>query len=119
VTNARFASLHGLPVAPSPSRRRPFRFSNRALVTSGIISTPQDRRAPVGSLASSLRLRGFTHFVPPAPPSPSRRQTSDRSFFGQIWSSHPSAAAIFGVGLVLSRHRQAYLHHPPYGGFTP
>lgn len=23
VTNARFASLHGLPVAPSPSRRRP------------------------------------------------------------------------------------------------
>ena len=34
VTNARFASLHALPVAPSPSRRRPFRFSNRALVTS-------------------------------------------------------------------------------------
>ena len=35
MTNARFASLHGLPVAPSPSRRRPFHFANRALVTSG------------------------------------------------------------------------------------
>jgi hypothetical protein len=34
VTNALFASLHGLPVAPSPPRRHPFRFSNRALVPS-------------------------------------------------------------------------------------
>lgn len=39
VTNARFAALHGLSVAPSPSRRRPFRFANRALVTSGILHT--------------------------------------------------------------------------------
>ena len=34
VTNARFSSLHGLSVAPSPSRPRPFHSANRALVTS-------------------------------------------------------------------------------------
>jgi hypothetical protein len=34
VTNARFTALHGLAVAPPPSRRRPFHFTNRALVTS-------------------------------------------------------------------------------------
>ena len=33
-TKARFASLHGLAVAPSPSRRRAFHFANRTLVTS-------------------------------------------------------------------------------------
>ncbi len=38
------------------------------------------RRASVGSLASSLRLRGFTHSVSLASPSASRRQTPDRSF---------------------------------------
>lgn len=37
------------------------------------------RRASVRSLASSLRLRGFSHFVPPASPSALRRQTPDRS----------------------------------------
>lgn len=93
MTNARFASLHGLFVAPSPSRRRPFRFSNRALVTSGIISAPQERRASVSRLASSLRLRGFTHFVPPAFPFTSRRQTSDRSIFATKSDSANERAA--------------------------
>jgi hypothetical protein len=35
VTNAHFASLHGLPRHAVPSRRLPFRSANRALVTSG------------------------------------------------------------------------------------
>ena len=52
VTNAQFAAFHGLPVALSSSRRRPFHFANRTLVTSGIATVPQARRASVcGSAA--------------------------------------------------------------------
>ena len=49
VTNARFASLQGCRSALSPSRPRPFRFANRALVTSGICDVPLD--------AAGFRLR--------------------------------------------------------------
>jgi len=70
VTNARFASLHGRPVAPSPSRRCPFHSANRALVTSGICNVPQTRRASVcGSAAGvALRLRFARRSSPPSAP---------------------------------------------------
>lgn len=73
VTNARFASLHGLPVAPSPSRRRPFHSANRAIVTSLHGAGPQTRRASVcGSAAGvALRLRSARRSSSPrAPLSP-------------------------------------------------
>jgi len=58
VTNAWFASLHGLPVVPHSSRRRPFRFSNHALVTSlHGAKPPQERRASVCGLAAGAALR--------------------------------------------------------------
>ncbi len=59
VTNARFAALHGLPVAPSPSRRRPLRFSNRALVTS--------EHPHCAARAASFRLRLGGGRCAPAP----------------------------------------------------
>ncbi len=81
VTNARLLRCTGCPSPRPPSRRRPRRFSNRALVTSGIVqNATHERGASVGSLSSSLRLRGFTHLVSPASPSASRRQTPDRGF---------------------------------------
>jgi hypothetical protein len=49
VTNARFASLHGLPVAPYPSRRCPFHSANLALVTS--------EHPPNAAKAAGFRLR--------------------------------------------------------------
>jgi len=52
VTNARFASLHGLAVAPSPHRRRPFHFANRALVTS------EHPQSAAGAAGFRLRLGG-------------------------------------------------------------
>lgn len=78
VTNARFASLHALPVAPSPSRRRPFRFSNRALVTSFHIAVPHQRRASVCGSAAALR-SGFVPAVSPPALHFSRSPTADRS----------------------------------------
>lgn len=56
VTNARFASLHGLPVAPSPSRRRPFHFTNRALVTSLHGAGLHEQRASVCGSAAGVAL---------------------------------------------------------------
>lgn len=85
MTNARFASLHGLPVAPSPSRRRPFRFSNRALVTSFHIAVPQTRRLPSVARRRALRsgydslntsLRSPLHF--PRSPTTDRSQNLGR-----------------------------------------
>src|SRR5688572_15224299 len=62
-TNARFASLHGLSVAPSPSRRRPFHSPNRALVTSWHCGVSQERCASVcggrGDLLAHRRPKRF------------------------------------------------------------
>lgn len=55
VTNARFASLHGLPVAPSPSRRRPLHFTNRALVTSWHSAGRRRGRLPSAARRRALR----------------------------------------------------------------
>jgi hypothetical protein len=52
VTNAQFAALHGLPVAPYPSRRRPFHSTNRALVTS------EHPQIAAGAAGFRLRLGG-------------------------------------------------------------
>ena len=80
MTNARLALSTGYPSSLSP-RRRPFRVTNRARSSRAEFSTCNaSAGASVGSLASSLWLRGFTHFVPSASPSASRRQTPDRSF---------------------------------------
>jgi hypothetical protein len=54
VTNARFAALHGLPVAPSPSRRRPLHSAKRALVTS------EHPQSAAGAAGFRLRLGGGT-----------------------------------------------------------
>lgn len=73
-----FASLaFGRPCPPldharSASQKAP---SSRA----ALANPPQKRRASVWSLASSLRLRGFTYFVAPAPPSAGTPPTPDRS----------------------------------------
>ncbi len=69
VTNARFASLHGLPVAPSPSRRRPFHYANRALVTSlhGEAARAAAFRLRLGG-GVALRLRSAKRFSPPSAP---------------------------------------------------
>jgi hypothetical protein len=66
-------------VAPFPSRRRPFRFSNRTLVTSLHGAGPQERRASVcGSAAGvALRLRFARRFSPlsaPLPRSPTQTE---------------------------------------------
>ena len=80
VTNARFASLHGLSVAPSPSRRRPLRFSNRALVTSLHGAGPQERRASVCGSAAALRSGCNSLCAPLRPPLHfPRSPTADRS----------------------------------------
>ena len=56
VTIARIAALHRLPVAPSPSRPRPFRFTNHAFVTSYIRWTePHQRRLPSAARRAALR----------------------------------------------------------------
>ena len=55
MTNARFASLHGLPVAPSPSRRRPLHFTNRALVTSWHSAGRRRGRLPSAARRRALR----------------------------------------------------------------
>ena len=49
VTNARFASLQGFRSALSPSRPRPFRFSNRVFVTS--------EHLQIAAIAGGFRLR--------------------------------------------------------------
>ena len=70
VTNARFASLHGLAAAPYPSRRRPFPFSNRALVTSLHGAGPQERRASVCGSAAGVTLRLRFARRSPSPSAP-------------------------------------------------
>jgi len=75
VTNARFAALHGLPVALLPCDDARSAPQTRALVTSGILHAQRKiRGAPVGNLPSALRLRGFTQFVSPPSPPLARRQ---------------------------------------------
>ena len=93
VTNARFASLHGLLVAPSPSRRRPFHSANRALVTSLNGAGPQVRRASVcGSAAGvALRLRFARRSSPLSAPRP-RSPTADRSLLN--WIFHAPFGAV-------------------------
>ena len=70
LTNARLASLHGLPVGPSPSGSRPFRCANRALVTSDNLAWAA--RAVAFRLRSAavvaLRLRCAIRFSPPSAP---------------------------------------------------
>ena len=70
VTNARFASLRGLPVAPSPSRRRPLHFANRALVTSlheELAARAAGFRLRLGG-GVALRLRFARRSSPPSAP---------------------------------------------------
>jgi hypothetical protein len=64
------------------SRRRPFRFSNRALVTSLHGAGPQERRASVCGPAAgvALRLRSARRSSPPPLHLP-RSPTADRSPF--------------------------------------
>ena len=80
VTNARFASLHGLPVALLPSRRRPFHSANprarherqwSGRNSGGLPSAARRRALRSGcvSLCASLRLRSTV----------SRSPTADRS----------------------------------------
>ena len=69
------AARRPVPLSTTPVPLRKSARSSRATLS----CATHERRASVGSLASSLRLRGFTHFVPPASPSASRRQTPDRS----------------------------------------
>jgi len=78
VTNVRFASLHGLLVAPSPSRPCPFRFSNRALVTSGNGIWSHQQRASVCGSAAALR-SGSVPAVSPPVLHFFRSPTADRS----------------------------------------
>lgn len=55
-----------------PPRQHPFRSAKLAFVANSIWNASAS--ASIWSLASVLRLRGFTHFVPPAAPAASRRQ---------------------------------------------
>ena len=55
MTNARFAALHGLPVAPSPSRRRPFLSAKPRARHERQSNWPQQRRASVCGSAAALR----------------------------------------------------------------
>lgn len=70
VTNARFASLHGLPVAPYPSRRRPLRSQIARSSRAAFAGLPQTRRASAcGSAAAvSLRLRFARRSSSPSAP---------------------------------------------------
>jgi hypothetical protein len=68
MTNARFASLQGCRSALSPSRPRPFRFTSRALVTSGrlqIAAKAAAFRLWLGG-GVALRLQSAKRFSPPS-----------------------------------------------------
>jgi hypothetical protein len=45
------------------------------------VAEPQTRQASVWRWSSSLRLRGFSHFVSPSSPSASRRHPQTEAFF--------------------------------------
>ena len=82
VTNARLLRSTG---CPSPPRRRPLHFTNRALVTSLHGAGPQERRASVcGSAAGGARrLRFARRLSPPSAPlspPPDRRPKPDAYF---------------------------------------
>jgi hypothetical protein len=88
----RAPSLHstGCRSALSLSRPRPFRFANRALVTSGIFGVPQESRASVCGSAAALRsdcvslgasLRPPLHF--PRSPTADRSQNPNSLNWGR------------------------------------
>ena len=121
VTNARFASLHGLPVALSPSRRRPLRFTNRALVTSLHGAGPQERRASVCDSAAGVALRlrfarrSSPSFAPLSPladrrPKPQldfpraiRRSSTCRSSNSRVCATSAANTDSFGSAVRYSR----------------
>ena len=78
VTNARFASLHGLPVAPNPSRRRPFHSAKPRARHERQECWPQQRQASVCGSAAALR-SGCVPAVSPSVLHFSRSPTADRS----------------------------------------
>jgi len=77
VTNARIAALHGLPVAPYPSRRRPFHSAKPRARHERQSCWPHQRQASVCGSAAALR----SCSVPAVSPSPLHltRSTADRS----------------------------------------
>jgi hypothetical protein len=66
VTNARFAALHGLPVAPYTSRRRPFHSAKPRARHERQWCWPQQRRASVCGSAAALRSVFVPAVSPPA-----------------------------------------------------
>jgi hypothetical protein len=80
VTNARFVPLHGLPVAPSPSRPRPFHYAKRALVTSDIRrSGRMSDGLPSAARRAALRFSFVALYAALRLRSSSRFPTADRS----------------------------------------
>jgi hypothetical protein len=81
VTNARVASLLGLPVGPVLPRLRPFHYAKRALVTSGIAMCRISSRLPSAARRQALR-SGYDSLGTPlsSPLHFFRPQTADRSF---------------------------------------
>jgi hypothetical protein len=85
VTNVRFAPLHGLPVALSPSRPRPFHFATRALVTSvsrmcrirgGLPSAARRRTLRSDSASLCASLRSSLHFPARRPQTEAKKRST-------------------------------------------